>query len=587
MRVMHAYCKAFLRSLLTLSVVLALAGCSGDGGGGSKSRLRAGAAAVPITPCGVNPHWDGPITAAGVWGEEFTDLNGNGIWDSDLREPFVDDPVSTELDRTSAHRRYNGIFLAGFGNNRLATACHDDIWARAVVIDDGAHKIAMVSVDLVGYLDHGSYYGFRKAQQLVDPALGITTFIYSSTHQHEGPDAIGLWGFNEFADGKFPRYLQFVDRQIARAINTAGDPAAMREVSVRAATTTPAQDRTLRGLQVRTGCRPPWFFDEELRALQLIDLAGATVATVINWSTHPESLEDQNTDVSSDFVHYIRQRVEAEFGGTAVYFSGDLGAVEIVGDSCVGGADPHLDDGTNPFDRRDNLGHERTAALGNLVGNAVVRMLRENGQDLEVVGLEANTVEYFIAGANETLGFAFLAGILDLDSSLFNLDNCPAGAGICAPVTQHAVTLRGPTDEALVQIATAPGEIFPELFYGVEQSRRRDCPAADTGLPYEPSIRDGMTAPHRWLIGLSPDEFGYIVPGYDFRAPLSVTQQYVDACHGQNYDPAVPRRRVPTHYHESLSVGVELSGTTTCHALRLLGASAAIAGNPVCERLLP
>ena len=70
--------------------------------------------------------------------------------------------------------------------------------------------------------------------------------------------------------------------------------------------------------------------DEELRALRFVDEAGATVATLINWSTHPESLEDENTEVSSDFIHYIRAAVERELGGTAVYFTGDLGAVEIV-----------------------------------------------------------------------------------------------------------------------------------------------------------------------------------------------------------------------------------------------------------------
>ena len=54
--------------------------------------------------------------------------------------------------------------------------------------------------------------------------------------------------------------------------------------------------------------------------------------------------------MSSDFVHYIRARVERELGGTAVYFTGDLGAAEIVGDTCVGGAGPHADDGSNEFD---------------------------------------------------------------------------------------------------------------------------------------------------------------------------------------------------------------------------------------------
>jgi hypothetical protein len=571
--------------MTTLAVIgITVSGCANDDGGGGGTTLRVGVAAVPITPCGLNPEWDGPITPTGVWGEEFNDLNGNGIWDPDTAERPVDDPLSSQLD-PSARSRYNGIFLAGFGSNRLATSCHDDIWARALVIEDDTHKVAMVSVDLIGYVYYGRYYGFAKAQELVDPALGIDTFVYSSTHQHEGPDALGLWGFFEFADGKFPRYLQFVDRQVARAIAMAGAAETMRPVTVVAATTDPTVDPTLRGLQVRTGCRPPWFFDEELHALQFIDMDGATVATLINWSTHPESLEDQNTDVSSDFVHYIRKTVEDELGGTAVYFTGDLGAAEIVGDTCVGGADPHEEDGSNPFDTREDLGHDRTERIGNLVGAAVVKMLSE-AEETEIESLDVQSTEYHVAGSNEALSFANTLGILDLDMDRFDVSNCPPGTGICAPVSQHAISLRDRDDSPLVQIVTAPGELFPELYYGVEQFKRTDCPAADTGLPFEPSIRGGMSAPHRLLIGLSPDEFGYIVPGYDFY-PSTPAAELDDVCVGMAYDPEFPRRRVPSHYHESLSLGANIAGTTTCYALQLLGATAMAEGNVVCQQLLP
>lgn len=125
-----------------LALTLTASGCANDDGGGGGATLRVGVAAIPITPCGVNPQWDGPITPIGVWGEEITDVNGNGIWDSDIREPFVDDPVNTEIDAApnGGKRRYNGIFLAGFGSNRLATGCHDDIWARVIVIDDGSNS---------------------------------------------------------------------------------------------------------------------------------------------------------------------------------------------------------------------------------------------------------------------------------------------------------------------------------------------------------------------------------------------------------------------------------------------------------------
>ena len=545
-------------------------------------RLKVGVSAVKLTPCGPNPDWDGPITDSGVWGETFVDTNGNGRWDQG--EHFTDDPVNTQLDKKSNHK-YDGIFMAGFGNDRIALGCHDDLWARVLVIEWGYTKVAMVSVDFVGEINHGTYYGFAHAQEQVDPGLGITGFIFSSTHDHEGPDTLGLWGTSEFQDGKFPRYLQFVDKEVARAITEAAAPGALHPVRVVAAQTTPAEAAGLRGLQVRTGCRPPWFFDDELRALQFIGDDDATVATLINWSTHPESLEDANVYISSDFPNFIRQRVEAQLGGTAVYFTGDLGAVEIVGDTCVTGADPHLDDGTNPFDARGNLGFERTQQLGELVGDATVNALHA-GEALTVGDFRDAMAHYYVAGSNENLNFANLQGILDLDQDLFSLSNCPPGTGICAPVDQHLLTFSDANGTPLIQLATAPGELFPELNYGVADHGRTDCPAANTGLPYEPSIRNAMTAKYRLIVGLSPDEFGYIVPGYDFRKPPSVTEEATDACQGQNYDPTVPRRTVPSHYHESLSLGEDIAATTTCYALKLMGLDADVIANGACQRAL-
>jgi len=563
-----------------LAIGLLLAGCGGtDSSGAQPTPLRVGVAAVRLTPCGSNPDWDGPITPSGVWGEEFTDTDGNGRWDQG--EPFVDDPVNTALDPGSAEK-YDGIFLAGFGNDRIASGCHDDLWARVIVLQGPTKKVALVSVDFVGELLHGKYYGFSYARDLVDPALGLDAIVFSSTHVHEAPDTIGLWGVSEFSDGKFPRYLQFVDRQVARAIDAAAAPGALRPATVVAARTDPSAAAELRGLQVRTRCRPPFFFDDEVRALQFIGDDHETIATLINWNTHPESLEDQNTEVSSDFVGYIRQRVEAALGGTAVYFTGDLGAVEIVGDTCVGGADPHNADGSNPFDRRDDLGFGRTQQLGELVGDAVIAALH-GGESLDVAQLDVASTSYYVAGSNATLSFANTIGLLDLDAEAFDVAHCPAGTSLCVPVEQHSVTLSNGAGRPSVQLVTAPGELFPELFYGVAQHHRTDCPAADTGAPYEPSIRNAMTAPYRLLIGLSPDEFGYIVPGYDFYPPPSLGDEASDACVGQPFDPEFPVRKVPTHYHESLSVGRAIAATTTCHALQLLGDEAEVAGNEACR----
>src|SRR6185295_1606249 len=112
------------------------------------SKLKIGVASVAITPFGPNPDWDGQTTESGVWGEKFTDTNHNGRWDNG--EPYEDDPENDKID-ASSKGKYDGIFLAGFGNNRPATGKHDDLFARTIVIEYATTKIAIVAIDVIGY----------------------------------------------------------------------------------------------------------------------------------------------------------------------------------------------------------------------------------------------------------------------------------------------------------------------------------------------------------------------------------------------------------------------------------------------------
>ena len=43
------------------------------------------------------------------------------------------------------------VYLAGFGQNRKATGVHDPLKARAVVLKHEDRKLALVSLDVVGF----------------------------------------------------------------------------------------------------------------------------------------------------------------------------------------------------------------------------------------------------------------------------------------------------------------------------------------------------------------------------------------------------------------------------------------------------
>src|SRR5687767_10244651 len=69
------------------------------------------------------------------------------------------------------------VYIAGFGQNRKATKAHDPLFARAVVLKEGKTKLALVSVDLVGFF-RPNVVNVRK--QLA----GFDYVLVSSTHTH-------------------------------------------------------------------------------------------------------------------------------------------------------------------------------------------------------------------------------------------------------------------------------------------------------------------------------------------------------------------------------------------------------------------
>jgi hypothetical protein len=516
--------------------------------------LKVGVAALPITPFGANPDWDGTITESGVWGERFSDTNHNGRWDAG--EPFTDDPDNTALD-ASSKGKYDGIFLAGFGNNRMATGKHDDLWARAIVLEQGATKIALVSIDLIGYYGKANYYGLGEIQKLIDPRAGLTDILITSTHNHEAPDTIGAWGATPLSDGKYPRYLRFVDRQIARAINRAAQ--STRLAVMKLGQTTPQTSPSIAGMQTRTHGRPPAFYDEELRVMQFFDAQRTTldrvIATVINWNTHPESMESQNTVLTSDFPHAVREAVEKQYGGTAVYISGDIGAVEIIGDSNNRRGDRTMFDGKDYPLKSDNnrpaYTFERTEAIGRDVAKAALDAL-EQGEMSPVTSLDVRKAT--LRAPMDNQGYLFLAGRSVLDT----MPAPQAGVKVDIETTVYAITLGD------AQMITTPGELFPEVFYSIEHYKRKDCAEADTRRPVEPGVRERMTKKYKFVIGLCPDEFGYIVPGYDFLPPAFGFAGATEA-----KDPCKPKG-VPDHYHETNSASSQLAPLWACTAAALL-----------------
>ena len=82
------------------------------------------------------------------------------------------------------------VFLAGFGNNRRAVSIHDDLYVRALAVEDGQNLLVLAALDLIGFFRHDAYDVIRRVHES-RPDVQV---LLASVHPHHGPDTIGLWG---------------------------------------------------------------------------------------------------------------------------------------------------------------------------------------------------------------------------------------------------------------------------------------------------------------------------------------------------------------------------------------------------------
>jgi hypothetical protein len=406
-----------------------------------------------------------------------------------LRAGFGETDVTPELGGKP-------VYLAGFGKNRKATAVHDPIMARAVVLEAGKTRIALVSVDVVGL--------FREPVERVRKQLpGFTYVLVSSTHNHEGPDTLGLWGPNIAASGIDPDYLSKVEAGIVTAVRDA--------------------DKDRRGLEARIGTakaaellhdgREPYVKHDELVALEFIDKDGKTAGVVVQWNCHPETLDSRNTEVSADFVGYTVGWLKQRYRCPVVYLTGTVGG--LMTSLHVDVKDDHgkpLADGT--FAKTERYGH--------LIGKLAEKAL-QGARPVRLSPLQARSRPVFLPLDNKIFRFGWELGVLRRPAFVWTGD--PAKAEPLDDAHRKKAKLCVQSEIGWLrlgelEVAAVPGEIYPELVLGKVQDPAD--PGADfPEAPIEPSLYGQMKSPYKMLIGLANDEVGYIIPKrqWDEKAP--------------------------------------------------------------------
>jgi len=349
------------------------------------------------------------------------------------------------------------VFLAGFDQNRRATAIHDDLYVRALALCTPVRTLVLCAMDLIGFFRPHVQEIIQRVSSHYDGSHK-PDIIISSLHPHDGPDTMGLWGPDSHTSGVDPLYLADVKDKAEATILSALAAMTLESPAMKSV--------CLRVPGLAKNARNPEILDDELTALQFLDKDNRPLASLFDFPCHPEVMWEHNTQVSSDYLGYLRKGVEQATGAPCIFFAGALGGMMT----------PDVKE--HSFAEAEAIGQSLAKAGLEALGNA---------GGFPVTEISVQKKEIKVKLTNILYKFAFRRKLLpDVRDRL----GC---------ITSEVGLIKvGPA-----WFATIPGELLPKLGLVLKAEMK----AAGAHVP--------------GVVCLANDELGYILPTEDFRFPLN------------------------------------------------------------------
>ncbi len=434
-------------------------------------------------------------------GDETFSYNGEKWSVGFAKEVLTPDDITEE-----------SYYIAGYNTNNPAKSVLDDMYAKAVYLDDNSGRggVVICAVDCVG-ISRKDINDIRKIVIESGKIPDLKSINICATHTHSAIDTQGLWGKNFFSDGKNEEFMNHLKELTAKAIIDAYS--ARKDGSLYLGT---AETEGL-----LTDTRTPIDYDATITRIRFDPADGSDDTYIVNMACHAECLGARTTVVSADFPAYMEKEMIYQTGSANVVFiNGAIGGLI----TCE-----KLDDVLRNFE----LGLEYVREFGKDVGEAVMSINNETALQ-PAINVKTQAME--IKCDNTALLLVRFLGVLNNDVAKDNDNNISI-------ITEVSYMELGNRQIGIYMI---PGELSPELesgnFLPAEEA------ANGTKADYK-SLSEMSRCEHNFVIGLCNDEIGYIIPENDFL--LHEWLPYFN-----NTDDENGRR----HYEETNSLGPNAAG---------------------------
>ena len=198
-----------------------------------------------------------------------------------------------------------GFSMAGYYTERLASSVHDELYAKALVLDDGKNKLVLVICDNIRPYPEA----YKKARKSIQNELGIPpeNIIICATHTHTGPHMIEPYDKNlsvKIADAVHIANQRLTPAAIKAGIGTEKHISFNRRFLMK--------DGTVRfnpGVLNPDIVKPMGPIDPDIGIFYISTLDGKPLATFVNFAMHLDTIG--GTEFSAGYPYFIGKILKA------------------------------------------------------------------------------------------------------------------------------------------------------------------------------------------------------------------------------------------------------------------------------------
>lgn len=371
-------------------------------------------------------------------------------------------------------------YIAGYDSNNPVKGVLDNLYARAVYLDDnrGDGGVVFCALDCVG-MSRKDINDIRKLA-LESGRLGkVKSINISSTHTHAGIDTQGLWGEKIYKSGKDESFMNSLKKAAAQAVISAFENR--------------KDGRFFMGHTVvedmQADVRTPETYDKNLTRFRFSPNDKTGDIYIVNFASHAELLGTTSL-VSADFPAYLIKEIEEKaLGSDAVFFNGAIGGMISAKEI--------------KKVYRDSIDCEAYMKdFGKQLGEIALSVSNET-ELMPILNIKSKGIA--VPGDNTVLILARYLKVLNND-----IGRTKKRSKVCIYSEVGYLEL-GDKDVAAFLI---PGELFPELYNGEFLSEKDS--ANHRPSDYPKVLSDMTDCKHKFVIGLCNDELGYILAENDF-----------------------------------------------------------------------